>query len=146
MSATTNGIAVPQEVWAEVRRHFGRLVQQCRDCLYGTPVRCGRTQCPAWRYRPLAAKVAAVAAPNRNLARHYVLEQSILDALFRAGRPITVKSLRIHGYTRWEKSHAVRRLVASGSIVRVRGADGRKFVSLPSAVADGGTGKTGGQQ
>ncbi len=124
-------VSVPRDTWLDVQRHFTALVLACRDCLRGTPRSCNYSVCPAWKYRSLAARVAAVGAPNRNLARHYIIEQEIIDTLARIARPVTVKSMRLAlRCTRWEKSHAVRRLVASGIIVRTQGADGRGLVSL----------------
>jgi hypothetical protein len=128
-------IAVPHELWNDIRDFFAALVASCKDCVRGNPIRCWNSDCAAFPFRDLARRIVAVSvhAPV-HVPRHVAVENEILDALHRCGGgPVYPSQIALTTTrSKVDKSHAISRLIKQGRIVEERINDYTRRISLPT--------------
>jgi hypothetical protein len=127
-------IEVPCDVWRRVSDFFAQIVAPCKECVWGNPTSCWRSQCAAFRYRPIAKEVLSVAVTNtpRSIPEHIKVENEILEALKGFTRPIHPADIKLWTTnSRAIKSKAISRLVRRGLIIEERVDPYTRFISLP---------------
>lgn len=127
-------IAVPPDVWLEVKGFFDSLVAPCKDCVRGNPVRCWNSGCRAFGFRSLARRIDAL-SPNTkvHMPRHVLVEDEILDILRRYGKPVYPSMVVLTTTnSKTVKSNAITRLAKQGRIVVEQVNEYTRKISLPT--------------
>lgn len=126
-------VEVPANVWKEVSDFFRQIVAPCSECVWGNRVTCWRSQCAAFKYRPIANDVLAVGnnETRRHLPPHIKVENEILQALKGYNRPVRPVDLKLWTTnSRAIKSKAISRLVHRGLITEERTDKYTRYISL----------------
>ena len=127
-------IAVPPDVWYEIKRFFDALVAPCKDCVRGNIVKCWIAKCPAHKFRSLARRIDAFTPDTKaHIPHHVQVENEILDILCRYAKPV-YPSMVILSTTNSKtcKSNAITRLAKQGRIVIEQINDYTRKISLPN--------------
>ena len=129
-----DNIVVPAHIWKEVSDFFAAIVAPCRDCLRGNLHSCWESRCAAFQFRGLARSVASVSPTGVRIRipRHVLIENEILDALQKFGKPIYPSMLVLTSTnSKANKRNAIDRLVRKGRIVETRINSYTRMISLP---------------
>ena len=130
---TDGYVAVPPDVWNEVKGFFDSLVSQCKDCVRGNPVRCWNSNCKAFMFRSLARRIDALSPDTKvHVPRHVIVENEILDILRRYGKPVYPSMVVLTSTnSKTNKAHAITRLAKQGRIVVEQVNEYTRRISLP---------------
>lgn len=126
-------IAVPPDVWYEIKSYFDGLVAQCKDCVRGNPLKCWNPGCKAFMHRNLARRIDALSPDTKvHIPRHVLIEDEIIDILGRYGKPVYPSMVVLTSTnSAVNKAHAITRLVEQGRIVVEKVNDYTRKISLP---------------
>lgn len=130
---TDGYIAVPPDVWGEIKGFFDTLVVQCKDCIRGNPLRCWHSGCPVFRFRNLARRIDSLSPDTKvHIPQYIIVENEILEILRRYGKPV-YPSMVVLTSTNSKacKSNAITRLAKQGRIVVEQVNDYTRRISLP---------------
>lgn len=131
---------VPSALWREVRGYFAALVAPCKTCLRGNPTQCWYPECPAFRVRDLAYRVAStgVTEDTPSAARQArIIEDEIIDILKHFDKPVYPSMIILTSTnSKANKSHAIDRLVKQGRIVEERINSYTRTISLPTTTKE----------
>jgi hypothetical protein len=125
-------VEIPSDVWRDVCGFFEQIISPCKECVWGNPVKCWRSECAAFKFRPLARDVLSVTTRHAALTpAHIRVENEILEALKGFDRPVHPADLKLWTTnSRAVKSKAISRLVRYGLITELREGKYSRCISL----------------
>jgi len=127
-------IEVPSDIWRDVYTFFEVLVRPCKECIWGNPLECWRSECAAFKYRPIARDVMSVSNKSNvedSIPKHIKVENEILVALKGFDRPVSPADIKLWTTnSKSVKSKAITRLIRRGFLKEERFGKYTRCISL----------------
>ena len=127
-------VEVPAKIWKDVYTFFEVLVRPCKECIWGNPLQCWRSECAAFQYRPIARDVMSVQNSGRkpmSMPKHISIENEILQALKGYDRPVSPADIKLWTTnSKSVKSKTITRLIRKGFIKEERIGKYTRCISL----------------